>query len=367
MKKRKALLLALAMVLVGMCGHAMPVHMDEGPIALTGEIVTDAARLVSGTEQAAESAEEATVETADFQLLCRAADGDMLVFADGKFLKVPADALAAVLEQTGNGNTLPKPEVFTALKRKDNGDAVRAMQEALAAMGYLSSNIDGDFGTKTERALSDFGQAMGLKGVTEADVLLQLLIASAQADTVNIVPDYDPLARYAAIVGKTKANLSAAAEYGLALEYDDIAGTGELSNGNVITLDASGNADIDACAFEIRFVLLVNQQGDGEITVEPGVRVSCECVRRPIMRDMILKLGDARCVVPFTDLSNALSGPKSTEIAVGALDAEAVRAVAEAPEDAVLKLRINGKYRSFDCEVDDIAPIAAICKAAQGL
>ena len=26
---------------------------------------------------------------------------------------------------------------------------------------------------------------------------------------------------------------------------------------------------------------------------------------------VILKLGDARCVVPFTDLSNALSGPKS--------------------------------------------------------
>ena len=55
----------------------------------------------------------------------------------------------------------------SALHRGDNGTAVKAMQQRLIDLGYLTSgSADGIFGVKTYQALRDFQSKIVLKDVT---------------------------------------------------------------------------------------------------------------------------------------------------------------------------------------------------------
>ena len=90
---------------------------------------------------------------------------------------------------------LPTPEPSAAgatpLKKGDKGDAVRAMQESLHALGFYTSAIDGDFGGGTERAVRLFQDQHGLEGDGVATVeTLELL----NGDTAQPRATPDPAA-----------------------------------------------------------------------------------------------------------------------------------------------------------------------------
>lgn len=73
----------------------------------------------------------------------------------------------------------PKPgsEKYTELKSGSSGSAVKALQSALAELGYLEeSDVDGKFGAKTEAALKVFQKRNGLTQDGVASPELQLLM-----------------------------------------------------------------------------------------------------------------------------------------------------------------------------------------------
>ena len=68
------------------------------------------------------------------------------------------------------------PTEIPTLKQGAKGDDVKAMQERLIELGYLSGTADGDFGGGTHQAVKDFQICNGLKedGVAGADTLTKL-------------------------------------------------------------------------------------------------------------------------------------------------------------------------------------------------
>lgn len=349
MMRNKVLLwvMVLSIALTGMAAIAMPVHYEQDALTAQAAVIDSAAQL----EAAAEGGEAISVQ--DFQLLSRIGDGRMLIFADGRYMTVNEADMADVIEQVGEAriNALPQIPAGTVQRGSDKA-AVANLQQALIDAGYLSGAADGSFGGKSASAVSAFQKDMGLEETGAADPLMQLLLASASQAPVSIVAEYDPAMRYAPIVGKTDANLAAISEFGLELKLDDISGEGELGNGAAIGVDASGNSDLDNYFFNLEFALFVRPDEAGEFTVTPAIKLSCECVRRPIMQEIILKSGDLRATVPVGDLHSTLSGPKAIEIGMANLDEAALKVMANAAETGELKFRINCKYNAFDGAAD---------------
>ncbi len=70
---------------------------------------------------------------------------------------------------------------YRTLKNGDDGEAVRRVQEALKALGYLEANATGKFRSATEKAVSLFQQANGLEDSGKADIETQRLLFSGNA------------------------------------------------------------------------------------------------------------------------------------------------------------------------------------------
>lgn len=81
---------------------------------------------------------------------------------------------------TAEPSATPAPE-YTALAQGDEGDAVLAMQERLAELGYLTEEYGGTYGETTAAAVSAFQAGNGLKETGEADVETLALLFSAEA------------------------------------------------------------------------------------------------------------------------------------------------------------------------------------------
>ena len=78
---------------------------------------------------------------------------------------------------TPSPTPVPGTEKYTELKKGDEGDAVTALQSALAELDYLEEDeVDGKFGAATESALMTFQRRNGLERDGIADVELQLLL-----------------------------------------------------------------------------------------------------------------------------------------------------------------------------------------------
>ena len=85
---------------------------------------------------------------------------------------IPANALptptpyvtqAPTAVPTARPTASPRPTRYTTLYVGDKGNAVRALQNRLKELGYLSGNADGSYGAQTKTAVENFQRANGLK------------------------------------------------------------------------------------------------------------------------------------------------------------------------------------------------------------
>jgi len=356
--KLVALMVVAAMAaLMGAAAYAMPVEFEGGRFR------TSAVTLEDETGYG--------VDVESFQLIGRDEDGEYLIFADGQYLKVNRDNMATIASALGLSAVvnLPKPSDFETLARGSKGDAVRDMQKALIAAGYINGAADGDFGGQSQRAVSAFQKDMGLEETGEADALLQMLILSVGEKPAVIQSLEAAAAKYDVIAGKTNANLEGIIASGLDFEYDDIAGTGVISDGSAVEYSVPDTADIDQRDFTLRFMLYVRQQDDGEVTIHPAVMVNCLCVRRPMVTEITLKSGDERYTVPVDTLENGIQGTKSVESAIAILDDDVAAMLANVSGEGELRLRIAGRYDTFDIDIpeENLASISQIGSLGMGL
>jgi len=71
---------------------------------------------------------------------------------------------------------------YRVLAKGSKGNDVKALQEKLIAMGYLTGKADGVFGNMSKEAVSAYQQAMGLEVTGEADAEMQRMIFFNNAD-----------------------------------------------------------------------------------------------------------------------------------------------------------------------------------------
>jgi len=84
----------------------------------------------------------------------------------------------------------PKAQVF---KQGDSNEDVRQLQLRLIALGYLSGNADGEFGSKTEKAVRAYQEQAGLSITGECDYNTYLSITDPYAPKAPTpVPTEEP-------------------------------------------------------------------------------------------------------------------------------------------------------------------------------
>ncbi len=349
MKNTVAIILALALMLAGTCAFAVPMRYSEGTAELKG--VNAEGKAVNLSVQA-------------LHLLGVDQDGNYLIYANREFYTVAEADMGPVLALLDDGLVaeLRNVDELQTLVRGNRGDAVVALQQTLRTLGYLEGSVDGDFGGATERAVRAFQAKEGLEETGTADGRLQLLALSMTQTQQNVIA-VSAEEQFAAIADRVDVDLTPAIEGGLTVEYDDMTGRGFISNGETYRFDMSGEADIDMYQMAVRFGLLVRETEDG-VKVEPAVEASCLCVRRPMLSELIVKSGSARGTLPLEDLTASLEGVNSLEKAYAVLPEELVEALANAAEAGELKLRLIGKYNSFNLSIEKSA-LTSIAKLGE--
>ena len=354
MKRAMILFLALVLMLVGSTALAMPIRITSGTMTIPA---------TSG-----EDALEEKLELDSFQLLATNAEGGYVIYAEGQFYNVAAEVLQPLFASMG-APSVPALSDLNPLARGANNDDVKRLQEALASLGYLEGAVDGDFGGGTERAIKALQADEGLEQTGKADELLQLLVQSMAAQPVEVNLVVDPAEMYAQIEGRTNVDLQPVIDSGLAFSYDDMIGEGFITDGTKISYDASGVADIDKYELSVAFGLLVRQNENGEVDVLPAAKVSCLCVRRPVLNELTIKAGATaqKGSAAFESLQATLSGVDSLEQGVVLLDDSMVDALAAASEAGELKLRLTGQYNTFDFVAgkEQLASLTKIGQLAQ--
>ena len=131
--------------------------------------------------------------------------------------KSAEDAIAHIEAPTPSPEPSPTPEVtptptpvpfYAPLEQGARGEDVKRLQEKLAALGYLTGSVDGNYGPKTMAAVQSFQQASGLPVTGAADQATQAaLFAIGTLGTAS----YEPL-KYDRAVSDAVALMNARVE-----------------------------------------------------------------------------------------------------------------------------------------------------------
>lgn len=98
-------------------------------------------------------------------------------------------------EEASSTETEPTPEdsaqEYTELERGSKGDDVKALQQRLKDLGYLSGAVDGDYGGGTASAVSSFQNQAGLAVTGKADVETQRALFDSTAPKAIVYENLD--------------------------------------------------------------------------------------------------------------------------------------------------------------------------------
>ena len=355
MKMKRIIAMMVALMLLGTAALAMPVRSGEGKLTLS----------CAGEDG------NISIDAKEFQLIGVGEDGKYLIHTDDGYYSLLAVMRTLTQEELDRINEMSsvREADFQPLTRGTRTDAVTAFQTALSDLGFFEGTVDGDYGAKTQNAVNALQEELGLEKTGIADARLQMLVLSMNQPELV-------LGNAAEVDGMTESIAQAAGidpqllkDNNLQLEYDDITGVGFLSNGNEITYEAPATSDIDACTLTLRFGLYVRDNGDGTSAINPAVKVACLCVRRPVIEEITIKSGSSRGTAPIEDVYTELDGVKTEENGIAILDGRMIEALAGAKDAGELKVRVGGRYNSFDVRIEksQLAALAAIGGVAKAM
>lgn len=162
---------------------------------------TDGALSVGSRGDAVKSLQQKLI---DLGYLSGSADGvfgegtkkALMAFQSAKGLTASGIADSATLSALGSGSTVtpdttaaPAASESSLLKKGDKGDAVKALQQKLINLGYLTGSADGLFGESTKKAVMAFQTASGLKADGQAGSATLAALNSAASTPDTAVPD----------------------------------------------------------------------------------------------------------------------------------------------------------------------------------
>lgn len=96
-----------------------------------------------------------------------------------------ADGQAGIKTLNAIASAVGSINASTSLKYGDRGDAVKALQQKLVSLGYLSGNADGIYGSATEKAVSEFQSKSSLTVTGCADTATVEKLSAAYNSTAS--------------------------------------------------------------------------------------------------------------------------------------------------------------------------------------
>lgn len=119
-------------------------------------------------------------------LLCSAAWAmelpDLTEYTDEELLLLSEAVLA---EQNSRGIN------YETLQQGSKGDQVKALQQRLIELSYLSGSADGDYGAKTKAAVELFQKSVGMTATGVADVETQIAVFAEDAPQAKVYLNLD--------------------------------------------------------------------------------------------------------------------------------------------------------------------------------
>lgn len=343
----------ITVILAGILVSVLSVNAIAQPVSFTKTVPLIPVTLADGTKSA--------IQNSQLQLLGRNEQGDYILFTNDGYATADAAVLSEMLGSEAL-QALPGISDFAPLPDYAQGQAVSVMQRALIQLGYMDGSPDGDFGGKTKQAVMAFQRDIGLEPNGAVDELLQMLLLSTMQEPAYVTST----ASFDAIRERTESNLQPIIDNGMKLEYDDITGTGWISSGEPLQVDASGEADIDRYYLSLQSGFSVQDEENGSVSVLPAFMIDCKCARRPVMQSITLKSGDVRSVLSVSPLKTSLDGVYTVEKAVIPLGEAELTLLKTIEDNGELKIHIEGKYRSFDLVIpkDNLSAFSSVGRTA---
>ena len=132
-------------------------------------------------------------------LLCSSAMAATVDWSSMTDDEINAEIAAAQAELESRGIVAEEPveEGYQTLQKGSKGDEVKALQQRLIELNYLSGSADGDYGGKTASAVELFQSTAGLTatGVADPDTQTALFAADAPKAKVYQSLDYKAMSR----------------------------------------------------------------------------------------------------------------------------------------------------------------------------
>ena len=342
-----------AVLMICLAGSAMAgsIRLTNGPVTLTA--------VPFGGDA------ETAVPLGDFAIAGVYEDGSYLVGANGKVYVASPEEMEKAVTLDLSVVDVPVIGNVKTLRGGDSGRNVTNLQIALRTLGYYEGVADGNYNKKTIASVTAFQEAMGLAATGDAEAETLLLVTALAEEPIEMEGNVDPEVMYAPIIGKTAVDLGPILESGMKFEYDEMSGEGFISDGNVVTADLSGASEIEKAVVTLRLGLLTREK-NGRVEIVPAAKVSCLCVRRPMMTSLTVKAGELRGSAEIGALTTRLDGIYTVEEGLCELSDEMAAVLAGAEDAGELKIRIGGEYASFDLEMgaEALAGAAAIGEIA---
>lgn len=105
--------------------------------------------------------------------------------------EIAAEIAAAQAELDSRGTTAPAAEGYQTLQKGSKGDDVKALQQRLIELNYLSGSADGDYGGKTATAVELFQSTAGLSANVIADAATQEALFAGDAPKAKVYQSMD--------------------------------------------------------------------------------------------------------------------------------------------------------------------------------
>lgn len=126
-------------------------------------------------------------------LLCSSAMAATVDWSSMTDDEINAEIAAAQAELESRGVTAEEPveEGYQTLQKGSKGDEVKALQQRLIELNYLSGSADGDYGGKTASAVELFQSTAGLTATGIADVDTQTALFADDAPKAKVYQSLD--------------------------------------------------------------------------------------------------------------------------------------------------------------------------------
>ena len=342
MRKQAAAILVstCAILMAGIPAMAQDVTITGDPCVFT---------LYSSREEDAETTEE---EVSQFRLFGRAGEDFVLIRTGEEDEYIRRDELEGILPEL-DLERFPDMDETEAIAAGSRGDAVLAMQQTLADLGYLTGVVDGIYGPGTTEALRKFQEAVGLEVIGTADiytVLLLTAIGNGIEESVEVSSKgfTAPEEKFPQIAEKTEADLAAFMEPKWRFRFDPFTDQGEIDPGI-----GMGFFDVEAPAIDrihgelaIKVMIIKNKE-TGMYDAVPAIVVQTEGAYRPYLQGAILT-GEETVRLENAVTSGELNGVSMKETGCIPLTVEAVQLLKEGKAQTI---RLLGRNNTYDVEM----------------